>query len=749
MRNSIQTALAIVFLFLTTNSVVAQNSRKIMDFNSGWLFEQDDWIGLNNASQFSWNDSTWIPVQTPHCFNADDTFDPVQGYYRGFAWYRKHFRIPASEKQRILKIRFGAIGNVSEIWVNEKYYGRTVLGFVPIEIDITDNINWGGDNLIAVRVQNLHDDEIPPGRWRMDYNVYGGIYREVTLESLPKVHLMKNDFIVTTPEVSEKESTVNVSATVFNQGTAEEPVEIRCRLLDGTKTLATFSQQTQVPSGVAVTIKNLNAKISGARLWSPSSPSLYQLETSLFQNGKQIDQLSVKFGFRTSYFDPEKGYFINGKPLKLRGLNRHQDYPGLGNAVPVRLQIEDAKIMKDLGANYVRCSHYPQHESFLNACDSLGLLVYEEVASWQHIGGDEFIQNMDDMMQAMIRRDRNHPSVFLWGMMNEGRSVKLFEKLGKTAQLFDPTRPTCYAENHIEEGIKAGTIFMPGVAGLNYDLQKYDQLHRDFPQLALINTECTNGDKSFIGNLESQLQAADKIKADLDYSDSRPWLAGACIWCFHDYGTEYKPVWPIQTSGVVDVYRRYKEQAWMLKARWSTEPFIRIAGNWWYPGNEGRTKEVRVWNNCDEVHLFLNGKEVPKSGENSWNVVFEPGELKAVGKKGHSTVESVIQTPSQPVGLKFLVKDLNLKSDGYDAVPVIAQVVDEKGQLVPLNGKTVSFGISGPGELVGIGKNTNVLTTGGEAVILVKSSESSGKIEVTAKSDNLAESKTTLIAGKN
>lgn len=747
MRNAIQVLFSIVILFLTGNTAFAQNSRKITDFNSGWLFEQDDWIGLNNASQFSWNDSTWIPVRTPHCFNAADTFDPVQGYYRGFAWYRKHFRVPASEKGRVIKIYFGAIGNVSEIWVNEKYYGRTVLGYVPIEIDITNNINWDGDNLIAVRVQNLHDDEIPPGRWRMDYNVYGGIYREVTLESLPKVHFRKNDFVVTTPEVNEKESTLNISATVFNREATEEPVEIRCRLLDGTKTLATFSQKTSVPSGVAVMIKKLSANIPDIRLWSPSSPNRYLLETSLFQDGKQTDQLTVKIGFRTSHFDPEKGYFINGKPLKLRGLNRHQDYPGLGNAVPVRLQIEDAEIMKNLGANYVRCSHYPQHESFLNACDSLGLLVYEEVASWQHIGGEEFIQNMDDMMQAMIRRDRNHPCIFLWGMMNEGRSAKLFKKLGKTAQLLDPTRPTCYAENHIDEGIKQGTIFMPGVAGLNYDMDKYNRLHQDFPQLALINTECTNGDKSFIGNLESQLLAADKIKADLDYSDSRSWLAGACIWCFHDYGTEYKPVWPIQTSGVVDVYRRYKEQAWMLKARWSQEPFIRIAGNWWYPGDEGKIKEVRVWDNCDEVHLFLNGKEIPKSDKNSWQVAYEPGTLKAVGKKGHTKVEYSVQTPGKPVGLKFQALDKKLKSDGYDTLPVIAQIVDENGNLVPVNGKTVSFSTSGPGTLVGIGNDTKILTTDGEAVILVKSSGSSGTIEVTAKCESMKESKLTLSAG--
>lgn len=738
MRKNVTRILCVITVIsLISNRGYSENGRKIIDFNADWLFEQDDWIGLNNASQFRWNDAAWIHVQTPHTYNADDTFDPVQGYYRGFVWYRKHFRVPVTEKGRIVKINFGAIGNVSEIWVNEKYYGKTTIGYVPVEIDITDDINWNGDNLIAVRVQNLHDDEIPPGRWRMDYNVYGGIYREVSLISLPAIYFIKDDFIVTTPVVEEKVSQIKVRATVFNQNITNEPVEISCRIMDGDKLVSNFSQKTIIPSGLAIVLSDLAANVPNAKLWSPESPYLYKLEAYLFQAGEKIDAISFKVGFRTSRFDPEKGYILNNKPIKLRGLNRHQCYPGLGNAVPVRLQIEDAAIMKDLGANFVRCSHYPQHESFLNACDSLGLLVYEEVASWQHIGGDEFIENMDDMLKAMIRRDRNHPSIILWGMMNEGRSEKMFENLKITAHTSDPTRPACYAENHIDVGIKEGTLFIPDVAGLNYILDQYDQLHMDYPQLKLINLECSNGDNSIIGNLESQLKSSDKIKADLDYMDTRSWLAGSCIWCFHDYGTEYKPVWPIQTSGVVDVYRRYKEAAWMLKARWSKDPFLRIAGHWFWPGDEGKEREIRVWNNCEVVHLYLNGKEIPESGKNIWKAAYQPGELKAIGTREKTKIEYVLHTPGKAVALKFKSSDINLKNDGNDAKPVTVEIVDESGNPVPLNGKTVSFHISGPGKLVGIGKNYNVTTADGDATILVQSTGGTVEITVTAQSENL------------
>ncbi len=731
----------LLFLILASalpNISMAQSNRKITDFNQNWLFEQDDWIGLTTASQFSWKDSAWIPVQTPHCFNAKDTFDETPGYYRGYAWYRKYFRLAESEKGRIIKIHFGAIGNVSEIWVNEKYCGKSYLGFVPVEIDITDKINFDTDNLIAVRVQNLHDEEVPPGRWRMDYNVFGGIYREVTIITLPKTHLVKEELMVTTPEVSSGESVIKVSAGVLNENAGTVPVEIRCTLKDGAKTVASFSQQANIPENLTIHCNQLSAKIKDVKLWSPDEPNLYTLETALFQDGKQTDQLAVKVGFRKAEFDAEKGFILNGKPLKLRGLNRHQDYPGLGSAVPVRLQIQDAVIMKDLGANFVRCSHYPQHESFLDACDSLGLLVYEEAVSWQHIGGDEFMNHMNDMMAAMIRRDRNHPSIILWGMMNEGRSAKMFEMEGKTAQLLDPTRPVSYAENHIDVGIKEGTIFMPGVSGLNYMLEEYDQLHKDFPQLKLLNTECTNGDKSLIGDLPSQMKAAAMIKSDLDFLESREWMAGSCIWCFHDYASEYKPVRPIQTSGVVDIYRRYKEAAWMLKARWNSEPFIRIAGNWYFTGEEGSTREVTVWNNCDEVHLYLNGKEINGTGP-VWKVACQPGELKAVGRKGNEAVEYVLRTPGKATGLQFVSKEKNLKNDGFDAIPLVVQLVDSKGNAVPQNGKQVTFSIDGPGRLAGIGGQTVVKTADGQAAMVVQSTGGSGKITVTAKCEGLKE----------
>ncbi|MBN2091797.1 hypothetical protein JW964_19435, partial [candidate division KSB1 bacterium] len=609
-------SLICIVLQFTTISLKAINQtqvyryRTILDFNQDWLFELDDWVGLNNASQLDWNDKNWQKIRVPHSWNLDDTFDAVRGYYRGFGWYRKHFCIDETLKGKTIYLRFGAIYTHAEIYVNGIYYGPFDTGYTPIEIDITNILKWGEENLIAIRVNNIHHDEIPPGRWRMDYNCYGGIYREVELIAVSPVHLLENTFFVTTPTVNPKLSELAVYINIKNSLAQAALAKVNCQLFEEEKLLAEFSQNIRVPAGLSLEIKDLTAKLKKVRLWSPDNPQLYTFRMTLYLDEKPVDDLWTQIGFRSFYFDSRKGFFLNGEPLKLRGLNRHQCYPGLANAVPIRLQIEDAKILKALGANFVRCSHYPQHPAFLTACDQLGLLVYEEIASWQHIGGDVFIQNMNQMLAAMIRRDRNHPSIILWGLMNEGRSVKMFEQLQETAKRLDSTRPTCYAENHLDVAVQLGTAFMPDVLGLNYEIDTYNAFHREFPRLKLFNSECTNPDIAIFGDFEKEIQGVMKIKNDLDLMEKMPYLGGVCIWSMHDYGSEYKPVWPIQKSGVVDIYRRFKEAAYYLQSRWREKPYVHIVGYWTWPGDEGKLKDVYIWHNCDKITLYLNGTEL-------------------------------------------------------------------------------------------------------------------------------------------
>ncbi len=745
MRSQILTKIILLVIFAMVESVPSQNNnfklqyRQIIDFNQNWLFEKDDWIGLHNAAQEDWDDSRWEKIRLPHSWNAEDTFDAVQGYYRGFGWYRKHFQVDEKHKGRKLYLHFGAIFVGAEIWVNGKYFGQFYNGFTPIQIDITDSIRWDKDNLIAIRVNNIHNDEIPPGRWRMDYNCYGGIYREVELISLAPVHVVDTSFFITTPTVDELASVLAVQLEVKNNSAATAEAQVVCELFQENHRLAKFAQFIHVPSGLGVTVRDLHTVVKKAKLWSPDMPNLCWLKVTLYHQNEPVDDLNTSFGFREFYFDANRGFFLNGKHLKLKGLNRHQCYPGLANAVPLRLQIEDANILKEMGANFVRCSHYPQHPAFLTECDELGILVYEEVASWQHIGGEKFIGIMEQMMDEMIRRDRNHPSIILWGLMNEGRSKKMFERLQKTANFLDPTRPTIYAENHIKEAIELGTAFVPDILGLNYDLQNYDQLHLNYAHLKLTNSECSNPDGSIFGDVAAELAGLFKIKNDLDLIESRNYLGGACLWSMHDYGSEYKPVWPIQKSGVVDVYRRYKEAAYYLKSRWSKEPFIHISGHWTYPGEEGKIKDVYVWSNCEKVGLLLNGKVIKKDTENPnlWQVSYAPGELKAIGKKDNREIACFLLTAGEPEKIVLFALSNEIKADGFDAVPVEARIVDHNGVLVPLNKKMVSFEMVGAGKLIGIGGKTDVETAKGSAAILVQSNGSEGKIVISARAEGL------------
>jgi beta-galactosidase len=339
----------ILLPFLLLNAfpihVQAQDSRRVIDFINNWLFEQDDWIGFYHGSWMNWNESTWIPVRTPHTYNAEDTFDKERGYYRGMAWYRKHFRIPESEKGRVLKIHFGAIGNESEIWVNEQFLGKFTTGYTPIEVDISEVVSYEDDNVIAIRVNNLHNDEKPPGRWRMDYNVYGGIYREINLLSLSPIYLEENTFYVTTPKVEEGLSKVSVSASVRNTTNEEKTATLQCILLDGSEERANFSRDITLPPNQLVPAKDITASIKDIELWSPGNPKLYTLKVILVNEATKIDVLETKIGFRTFSFDAEKGFVLNENSMKLHGINRHQCYPGLGNAVPKRLQIEDAVLL--------------------------------------------------------------------------------------------------------------------------------------------------------------------------------------------------------------------------------------------------------------------------------------------------------------------------------------------------------------------------------------------------------------------
>jgi len=685
-------------------------------------------VGADGAG---FDDSEWEMVTLPHSFNAQDTFIQKRGYYRGSAWYRKKFSTPRRGRRTF--VRFDAAWGKVQLYLNGVDLGAYHEGLAGFEVEVTGNL-IDSENVLAVKVDNSHDPSVLPGKFIPDYNIYGGLCGHVHLVEKPPIFFPWRSTIITTPEVGNDRATVDVMANVV--GHENKDVKAIAKIWDPEGGVV---QTGEVLPGLT-DVFSLHLEILSPRLWSPENPHLYDIEIDLIIEEKIVDAVYDRLGIRQFEFDENRGFLLNGRRLQLRGVNRHQDFPGLGNALPRSLNWLDAVLIKDIGANFVRTSHYPQSPDFLDACDELGILVYEEITSWQFIGGEEFITAADVQMSAMVRRDRNRPSVILWGMMNEGRSKKMFERLKQTSIEHDPTRPTIYADNKLGDGVFQETIYIPHVLGINYKLESIDAFHSAYPGLKLLVSEHTNADNSVRGEKEIERIQSERIASDLDFIESREYISGSTLWSMHDYGTDYEPVWPIQRSGVLDIYRNPKEAYYMLKSRWTSEPFVHLASNWHHGHSPGDQIDVRAYSNCSEVELLQNGGSLgSKSGSNplEWKVEFKPGELKALGKSGQAVVASdSIASPGKPA-LVALSCSGDISADGRDVSILTARILDEDGNIVSGYKEPITFQIEGPGELVGIGGSMSAQPLEGITNMLVRSRTESGRLYVYAQGGGL------------
>ncbi len=712
-------------------------------FSQEWCFHAGlvPWWGPKGYAQ-DLEDTAWPKVVLPHCWNAADTFTPCRGYYRGVGWYRKRIDVPAAWQGRKVFLEFGAAFALADVWINEEHAGQFMGGFTGFAIDATDFLR-PGSNLLAVRVDNTHNPDILPGLEELDYNLYGGLYREVSVVVTDEVFIPQYGVTITTPTVSRERATARVWAAVRNDRDAA--VHARCVVAihdpDGAPVAEVFAEQS-IESGGAARFELPALDIPSPALWSPDTPHLYSATTRVEVDGAVVDEVVTPFGLRWYEFTVDDGFFLNGEHLKLRGVNRHQDYPGLGNAVPPRLQARDAELIKEMGGNFVRASHYPQHPAFLDACDRLGIIVYEEIASWQYIGGEQFAKNAEQMMREMIARDKNHPSIILWGLLNEGRARDLFERLHRVANEADPARLTVYADNRPAEGKETGTAHVPDVLGINYKLPHLDEIRADLPDRKLVSSEHTNFCHTRRGDFEMDLGQVERLKNDTDIIEAQPFMAGGALWCMHDYGTDYVMSWPIQCSGVLDVYRLPKAGFHYLRSRWSPDPVVHICGHWTWPGLEGQARPVAVVTNCEEVELFLNGASLGvRSGENPacWDVPYEPGELKAVGQYGGQDVEYILRTAGVAARLILEASPATLACDGADVSEVTLRVVDDESVLVPQAEGLAVFDLDGPAHIRGIGGQPVTPVHAGVGRIAVQAATTPGQVLLRAAFRGLPE----------
>jgi beta-galactosidase len=709
-------------------------------FSMGWYFRLGEYErpGGGQAMGTFEQGPGWDPIDLPHSFNAQNTFVPVRGYYRGIGWYRKHFTLSPEQASRKVFLEFGAAYSVADLWVNEHHLGQYMGGYTGFSADATEFVN-PGDNLVGVKVTNVHDPDVLPGKDIPDYDLYGGLYRKAALVIKNRLYIPQFGIRVATPQVSESAAVIHVAVRVHNDYTDQRTCTAKVQLLDPAGKIVTEKVLGAPLAPGAEKILDINFDpIPNPALWSVDTPRLYSAYAQLADGATPSDEDTATFGLRWYQFKVDNGFFLNGKRLQLRGMNRHQDYPGLGNALLHRLQVRDVEILKETGVNFVRLSHYPQHPVFLDTCDRLGVLVYEEIATWQYIGGEQFMRNAEAMMRQMIARDANHPSIILWGLMNEGRSRPMFERLQRVARASDPTRLTVYAENNPDEGKKLGTVDVPDVLGINYETNHIDQVHALLPNCKLVTSEHSNAGARR-GDLDAEMKQIDQVKANLDILESRRYMAGSSLWCMHDYGTDYWPVWPEQHSGALDSTRLPKELWYYLKSRWTQEPMVHLCGHWTWPGEEGKPRVVTVVTNCPSVELFLGGSsQGVRKGEDPmrWSVVYAPSALKAVGSCGGGELTDELRPAGPPAKMEVDANPSVIEVIHTDVTELTVSVRDAQGTLVPISGE-VHFEVAGPGMLRGIGGAPAAKISAGVGRMLLQSATKPGEITVRAIFENL------------
>jgi beta-galactosidase len=637
--------------------------------NDGWRYADGP---IDGAARPGHEDTGWERVDLPHTWNADAAAAEDPDYRRGVGWYRRSLDLDPSLEGRRIFVRFEGANQVAEVFVNGEPAGRHVGGYTAFAFDITELVRLDGRNVLAVRVDNTHDPDIPP--LDADFTFYGGIYRDVWLIATSPVHVTLLDhaspgIFIDTPEVSEEAATVRVRGTLLNATGEPGTVTVVSRIVDpdGTE-VATVRSAVEVPAaGEAAFVQHSDA-IPGPRLWSPGDPNVYTVITEVRDGEAVVDRVENPLGFRWLRVDPDQGLFLNGEPLRLVGTNRHQDRAGYGNALPDPLHRRDVELVKATGFNFLRLAHYPQDPAVLEAMDRVGLAGWEEIPVVNTITlSDAFADNAERRLREMIRQHYNHPSILFWGYMNEvllrepdplpegyrAAVVELAERLDAVAHEEDATRLTVTAISFGEIDNGTGFQDVPDILGMNLYFGWYyrslegigpflDSLHARHPDRPLMISEYGAGSderihalepRAFDFSTEYQRRFHESHMAQLQ---ARDYLVGTAVWNQFDFGSasrnDSKP--NINQKGLL-YYDRTPKDVWHYhRARLLDEPVLHIATRDWRhragsrPGDA--SQPIVVYTNLDSVELSLNGSPAGRTaatgGVARWIVELAPGE---------------------------------------------------------------------------------------------------------------------------
>jgi beta-galactosidase len=787
-----------------------------MDYN--WRFIQSD---VKDAEKQSFDDTKWRILNLPHDWSIEGEFkeDAITkgpgGYLpTGIGWYRKHFNITAIGKGQQFRIEFDGVYMNSDIWINGQHLGKHPYGYASFYYDLTPYIKKG-ENIIAVKVDNSIQ---PNSRWYSG----SGIYRHVWLDISGPVHISQWGTYIATPQVDSSSATITVRTSIENHLPVIKNILLRSVVKNESgKEIATVETPVSLTSSGKTDIEQ-TIKVTSPSLWSIDSPSLYTLHSTVLEGTKINDNLISTFGIRKIEYDKDKGFFLNGKHVKINGVCLHHDAGCLGAAVPEQAWERRLQLLKEMGCNAIRTSHNPPAPEFLDLCDKMGLLVMDEAFDeWIAAKGQVqygyhkyFEECSQSDLVSMIHRDRNHPSIVIWSAGNEvpdqvtENGSEVLRKLMETFHKEDPTRPVTQANDRIAAGdgpAKLPFLELQDIVGYNY-IDRWNERRElyytvdrhDHPDWKMIGTENVS-----VGGLRGQYSIG------TDLSDKRPgrsrdyrlvMIQAEQLWKFtsvNDYvigdfmwtGIDYlgEAGWPGKSSGsgVIDLCGFPKDGYYFYQSQWTKKPMVHIFPHWNWAGHEGQIISVIAYTNCDSVELFLNGKSFgtksyifPQQGHArawntfarpyippttsdlhlSWDVPYEPGTLKVIGKKGGKIVSEEVHTTSRPAAIRLSADRKDINADAHNIVNVKVEIIDENGLIVPDANNLIEFKVEGEGVLIGTdngnpqdktqmkSKQRNAFN--GLALAVIQSTEKGGNIRLTAVSANLKDAVLQVVSTK-
>jgi len=742
----------------------AQAQRETQNFDAGWLFQQADATG---GGEPGFADASWAKVDLPHDWAIAGPFEATNpsggaGAFApaGVGFYRKHFALPEGDANKRVFVEFDGVMANSDVWINGFALGHRPNGYVSFRYELTGHLKFGGENVIAVRADNSQQ---PSSRFYEG----AGIYRHVRLLVMEPVHLAQWSTFISASDVTAAAAKVNVETAVFNQSNAQVDVAVRVRLIDPAGKEIAVGNLPPAPLGVLQqeTLK-FTLPLKNPDRWDINHPVLYRAKVEAMVGGKAVDAEEVNFGIRDAHFEPNTGFWLNGRNIKVLGVALHADASSMGMAVPIGVWEHRLAAMKRMGANAIRTAHNPVAPDFLDLCDRMGFLVMDEMFDQWTVAKNKYDYHLyfkDWYLidtKDTVRRDRNHPSVILWSAGNEIHDTpnaelakSILKPLVEAFHESDPTRPVTQAlfRPNVSHDYNDGLADMLDVIGQNYRPNEIVAAHTQDPKRKIIGTENTHERSQWLPVRDNPAYSGEFLWAGTDYlGESRHWpvisdssglddrtdfpkadsLERESWWLTTPVVHIVRRVAPTQRISTDPGYEPGSAQALALAAAGgagaqpaaprqaavaTSDSAPQSAYADWTPANLGpHTEDVEVFSNCDEVELYLNGKSLGTKELNAdasprrWAVAFVPGELKAVGRqKKHDFATETLKTAGKPAKVVLTLERAKLSAAWDDVGYLRATVVDEHGTVVPDSAVPLTFSVSGPGRILATDSGDN------------------------------------------